>query len=102
MGLAIEWSKVEIKLRVRDTDANLSLLRALRIALRAAPANWRLKREPKQYFPQKWVGYSKLYYFLFRSSEDPKVAVKNYAVHQSLEDPGSASQQSECNDPAPH
>ena len=30
------------------------------------------------------------------------VAVKNYAVHQSFEDPGSASQQSECNDPAPH
>ena len=30
------------------------------------------------------------------------VRVKNYAVHQSLEDPGSASQQSECNDPAPH
>ena len=29
-------------------------------------------------------------------------AIKNYAVHQSLEDPGSASQQSECNDPAPH
>ena len=39
---------------------------------------------------------------LFISSEDRKVAVKNYAVHQSLEDPGSASQQSECNDPAPH
>ena len=33
---------------------------------------------------------------------DFAVAVKNYAVHQSFEDPGSASQQSECNDPAPH
>ena len=39
--------------------------------------------------------------FIFYN-EDHKVAVKNYAVHQSLEDPGSASQQSECNDPAPH
>ena len=42
-----------------------------------------------------------LRFFIF-FNEDQKVAVKNYAVHQSLEDPGSASQQSECNDPAPH
>ena len=41
-------------------------------------------------------------FFAFFFYEDHKVAVKNYAVHQSLEDPGSASQQSECNDPAPH
>ena len=34
--------------------------------------------------------------------EDQMIATKNYAVHQSFEDPGSASQQSECNDPAPH
>ena len=43
-----------------------------------------------------------LFFVFFFFNEDHKVAVKNYAVHQSLEDPGSASQQSECNDPAPH
>jgi len=46
------------------------------------------------------------YFFSFSSFfclvRTVEVAVKNYAVHQSLEDPGSASQQSECNDPAPH
>jgi len=46
--------------------------------------------------------FTLLIYIFFLFSEDRKVAVKNYAVHQSLEDPGSASQQSECNDPAPH
>jgi len=45
----------------------------------------------------------RLVFFFFSSTvTNEGRAVKNYAVHQSLEDPGSASQQSECNDPAPH
>ena len=111
LGLAIEWSKVEIKLRVRDADTKFRLLRAPRIAraghcdaLHAGRAERRQRAQSKQNFAtntHSYIDCSILYNFLF-PSEDPKVAVKNYAVHQSLEDPGSASQQSECNDPAPH
>jgi len=50
---------------------------------------------------KRQASFYSLFFFSF-FNEDHKVAVKNYAVHQSLEDPGSASQQSECNDPAPH
>ena len=51
------------------------------------------------YVTRKYLARPK--FFLYSLLTD-LVGVKNYAVHQSLEDPGSASQQSECNDPAPH
>ena len=58
-----------------------------------------LSRPPKKNVTNN-IRHLTLIFFFF--DEDQLVAVKNYAVHQSLEDPGSASQQSECNDPAPH
>jgi len=72
-------------------------------AIRGGPVTGSAAADPTDsVLIQRTVGsYKVLVRFLYLLMGTVR-SVKNYAVHQSLEDPGSASQQPECNGPAPH
>ena len=101
----IEWPKVENKLRVRFRARSETPGGGARRGGQAPGSVGRARRNGtrRNKNPKKQKNTTHLcLFFIFFFVEDRKVAVKNYAVHQSLEDPGSASQQPECNGPAPH